>query len=79
MKKSLSIVGITAAALMLAMSFAVAQAPEAGRGDQSGGGAAQLSGKRVGAPEVRRRPTKQRMMRHKRMTRHERMMMNRNG
>jgi hypothetical protein len=83
MMKSLSIAGITAATIMLGVSFAFAQAPTPGRGDQSGGGAAQISAKPMGAPEAMQRPTmkhrmtmKQRMMRDKRMTRKH--MMNRN-
>lgn len=80
MMKSLSIAGVTAATILLGMSFAVAQAPAPGRGDQSGGGAAEMSAKPRGAPEAMKRPMmkhrmtkKQRMMRDKRMNR-QRMM-----
>lgn len=83
MTKSLKIAGFAAAALMLGVSFASAQAPTMGRGDQSGGGAAQMSDKPMGAPEVTSKPrprmmkstmTRKQKMRHARMMRQKKMM-----
>ncbi|MDB5593659.1 MAG: hypothetical protein JWM36_620 [Hyphomicrobiales bacterium] len=71
MTKTFSIAGLTAAALMLGMSFAAAQAPTPGRADQSGGGAAEMSAKPAGSPEAMRRPMMKHMTKKQRMARHK--------
>lgn len=45
MKHALSIATLSAATILLGATFANAQAPVPGRGDQSGGGAAEMSSK----------------------------------